>query len=209
MNSSDISIISEKMESMSINRVVRHNKKLPQSRYSPYSKETYLNIEKEMKKDEAKRLGVEFSLFVAEAMFLLSDDLRSMLLFCLWLLKDAGNKGLTAPVVVGREMDRIVSILGKRESSSCEEVKTSDLEHYNLELNKLEETLRSAKEVSEANGFAREAIKSNIVYLWKCLFETSQPNVINLKNRILDMFTPLLIQVREDACSRLIASLHI
>ncbi|CAD5314528.1 unnamed protein product [Arabidopsis thaliana] len=200
------------MESMSINRVVRHNKKLPQSRYSPYSKETYLNIEKEMKKDEAKRLGVEFSLFVAEAMFLLSDDLRSMLLFCLWLLKDAGNKGLTAPVVVGRllcvvlhvfetyikpkngvyqadgksnqwelileskqkfvfgvrEMDRIVSILGKRESSSCEEVKTSDLEHYNLELNKLEETLRSAKEVSEANGFAREAIKSNIVYLWKC-----------------------------------------
>jgi len=253
MNSSDISIISEKMESMSINRVVRHNKKLPQSRYSPYSKETYLNIEKEMKKDEAKRLGVEFSLFVAEAMFLLSDDIRSMLLFCLWLLKDAGNKGITAPVVVGRllcvvlhvfetyikpknrvyqadgksnqwelilessqkfffgvrEMDRIVSILGKRESSSCEEVKTSDLEHYNLELNKLEETLRSAKEVSEANGFAREAIKSNIVYLWKCLFETSQPNVINLKNRILDMFTPLLIQVREDACSRLIASLHI
>ncbi|KAG7599288.1 hypothetical protein ISN44_As06g034750 [Arabidopsis suecica] len=254
MNSSDISIISEKMESMSVSHhVARHNKKLQKSRYSPYSKETNITIDKEMQKDEAIRLGVELSLFVAEAMVLLSDDIRSMLLFCLWLLKHAG-KGITAPVVgrlifvmiyvfetyikpkneiyqAGgksnqwelfvkssqnfvfgiRELDRIVLILRKRESSFGELVKTSDFEHYNQELKKLEETLRSAKNDSEAYGFSREAIKSNILYLWKSLLETSPPKVkvINPKNRILEMFKPLLIQAREDACSRLIASLHI
>ncbi|ANM63827.1 unnamed protein product [Arabidopsis thaliana] len=256
MNSSDISIISEKMESMSMNhRVVRHchNKKLQQSRYSPYSKENIIStIEKEMQKDEAIRLGVELSLFVAETMVLLSDNLRSMLLFCLWVLTNAECTYFTDPVVGRlhcvmlyvletyikpkngvyladvksnqwevfvkscksfvfgiRELDRIVLILGKRESSSCEVVKTSDFEHCNQELKKLEETLRSAKDVSEANGFAREVIKSNILCLWKSLFETSQPKVINLKNRTLDMFKPLLNQAREITCSSLIASLHI
>ncbi|EFH67439.1 hypothetical protein ARALYDRAFT_891183 [Arabidopsis lyrata subsp. lyrata] len=99
------------MESISMTdhvRVVRHNIRLPQSRYifslvisfiisfesllsfiSEYSILIYyficrtdLNKEKEKPKEEAIQLGVELSLFVAEAMFLLSDDLRSTLHFC-------------------------------------------------------------------------------------------------------------------------------
>ncbi|XP_019094926.1 PREDICTED: uncharacterized protein LOC104757841 [Camelina sativa] len=197
------------MESLSVtHRVVRHSKRLPQSRYSPYAKDINLsNYEKQ--KEEAVRLGVDLSLSVAEAMFLLSDDMRSMLLFCLWLLKYAGNKDINAPVV-GRELDRFVLILRNRESSRGGVVKPSDFEHYNQELKKLEETLRSSKDVSaEANGFAREAIKSNILYLWKSLFETSQPKVTNPRTRILEMFRPLFNQPREDDCSSLIASLHI
>ncbi|XP_019091523.1 PREDICTED: uncharacterized protein LOC104742044 [Camelina sativa] len=198
------------MESLSVtHRVVRNNKRLPQSRYSPYTKETNLTSY-EKQKEEAVRLGVDLSLSVAEAMFLLSDDMRSMLLFCLWLLKYAGNKDINAPVV-GRELDRFVLIIRKyRESSLGVVVKPSDFEHYNQELKKLEETLRSSKDISaEANGFAREAIKSNILYLWKSLFETSQPKVINPRTRILEMFRPLFKQPREDDCSSLIASLHI
>nr|ABE65397.1 hypothetical protein At1g35365 [Arabidopsis thaliana] len=112
MNSSDISTISKKMESMSTtDRVVRNNKRLPQSRYSPYilrselstihnSKKTNLTIEKQ--KEEAIRLGVELSLFMAEAMFILSDDLRSMLLLCPLIVKYAGFKYTNDGPVVGR-----------------------------------------------------------------------------------------------------------
>ncbi|EFH67435.1 predicted protein [Arabidopsis lyrata subsp. lyrata] len=193
------------MESMSItHRVVRHDKRLPQSRYSPYilgsvtttipyTKETDLTIERQ--KDEAIRLGVELSLFVAEAMFILSDDLRSMLLFFPLVVKYAGYKNTNDGPV--------------RESSFGDVVKLqTDFEHYNQELKKLEETLSSAKDVSEANGFAREAIKSNILHMWESLFETPS-KLIHPKVRMLEMFRPLLNQSRENICSRLIASLHI
>ncbi|CAL9217459.1 unnamed protein product [Arabidopsis halleri] len=263
MNSSDISTISKKMESMSItHRVVRHDKRLPQSRYSPYilgsviatipyTKETDLTIERQ--KDEAIRLGVELSLFVAEAMFILSDDLRSMLLFFPLVVKYAGYKNTNDGPVVGRlfcvmlyvfetyikpkngvyqadgksiqqeligkshqnfsfgikELDCIVFVLGKRESSFGDVVKLqTDFEHYNQELKKLEETLRSAKDVSEANGFVRDEIKSNILHMWESLFETPS-KLIHPKVRMLEMFRPLLNQSRENICSRLIASLHI
>ncbi|XP_020868753.1 uncharacterized protein LOC9327252 [Arabidopsis lyrata subsp. lyrata] len=99
MSSSDISKQMESTMSMTDRvHVVRHNNRLPQSRYSPYGK-TDLNNEKEKQKEEAIRLGVELSLFVAEAMFLLSDDLRSMLLFCFCLLTFAGKKDYDGPVV--------------------------------------------------------------------------------------------------------------
>ncbi|OAP14388.1 hypothetical protein AXX17_AT1G36120 [Arabidopsis thaliana] len=151
------------MESMSTtDRVVRNNKRLPQSRYSPYilrselstihnSKKTNLTIEKQ--KEEAIRLGVELSLFMAEAMFILSDDLRSMLLLCPLIVKYAGfkytNDGPVESVirilVFGiKELDRIVFVLGKREGSCGGVVKPSDFEHYNQEMKKLEEMLRSA-----------------------------------------------------------------
>jgi len=178
-------------------RVVRNNKRLPQSRYSPYilrselstihnSKKTNLTIEKQ--KEEAIRLGVELSLFMAEAMFILSDDLRSMLLLCPLIVKYAGFKYTNDGPVVGRlfcvmlhvfetyikpkngvyqvngksiqreligkchqnfsfgikELDRIVFVLGKREGSCGGVVKPSDFEHYNQEMKKLEEMLRSA-----------------------------------------------------------------
>ncbi|XP_023633038.1 uncharacterized protein LOC17899873 isoform X2 [Capsella rubella] len=197
------------MESMSMTqRVVRfrQNKNLQQSRFSPYTKETTILTKQ---KEEAVRLGVELSLSVAEAMFLLSDDIHTMLVFCLWLVKYAGNESVNAHVL-GRELYRFVSILKNRDSSLDGDVviKQSDFEHYKEELKKLEETLRSSKDV-EVNGFAREAIKSNILYLWKSLFETSQPKVINPCSRIREMFRPLLNQVREEVCSSLIASLHI
>lgn len=53
----------------------------------------------EKQKEEAVRLGVEFSLLVAEAMFVLSDDIRSVLLFCFWLLKYAEKSDYNGPVV--------------------------------------------------------------------------------------------------------------
>ncbi|CAH2048189.1 unnamed protein product [Thlaspi arvense] len=40
---------------------------------------------------EAVRLGVELSLYVAQSMFLLCDDIRSMLIFCFKLWRDAKN----------------------------------------------------------------------------------------------------------------------
>ncbi|AEE31786.1 hypothetical protein (DUF1184) [Arabidopsis thaliana] len=179
------------MESMSTtDRVVRNNKRLPQSRYSPYilrselstihnSKKTNLTIEKQ--KEEAIRLGVELSLFMAEAMFILSDDLRSMLLLCPLIVKYAGFKYTNDGPV--------------REGSCGGVVKPSDFEHYNQEMKKLEEMLR-------------DEIKSNILHLWKSLFETPI-KLIYPEVRMLEMFKPLLNQSRESICSRLIASLDI
>ncbi|CAD5314532.1 unnamed protein product [Arabidopsis thaliana] len=112
---------------------------------------TDLNKEKENQKEEAIRPGVKLSLFVAEAMFLLSDNLRSI------------------------------------------------FEYYNQELKKLEEKLRSAKEFSEANGFVREEIKSNILHLWKSLFEAT-PEVRNSnKTIVLELFSP----IDNEVCCRL------
>ncbi|AAG12604.1 hypothetical protein; 50510-49748 [Arabidopsis thaliana] len=129
------------MESMSMtDRIVRNNKR------------TNLNKEKENQKEEAIRPGVKLSLFVAEAMFLLSDNLRSI------------------------------------------------FEYYNQEMKKLEEKLRSAKEFSEANGFVREEIKSNILHLWKSLFEAT-PEVMKPNKLILfEMFMPIQV---EDLCRHL------
>ncbi|KAL9858702.1 hypothetical protein AtNW77_Chr1g0039471 [Arabidopsis thaliana] len=88
--------------------VIRNNKRLLQSRYSPYilesmiynipyTKETDLTNEKQ--KDEAELLGVE--LFMSEAMFLLSDDIYSMLLFFYKIiLKYTGNNERKNPTQV-------------------------------------------------------------------------------------------------------------
>ncbi|XP_010500024.2 PREDICTED: uncharacterized protein LOC104777461 [Camelina sativa] len=245
MSSSDILIISKQMDSMSMTdhvRVVRHNKRLPKSRYSPYTLRT-----KEKQKEEAVRLGVEFSLFVAEAMFLLSDEIRSMLVFCFWLFKYAGKRKFDGPVLgrvfhviqyvfvtyikpkngvyqdggksiqweqfktsscyfsIGiRVLTRIVSVL---EAGAF--VKPSGLKHYNQELTKLEENLRSVKDVSVANGFAREAIQSNIFHIWKSLFETTPEMISPNKAIVIELFRPLLNEASRDACSRLLTSLHI
>ncbi|KAG7593975.1 hypothetical protein ISN45_Aa01g027560 [Arabidopsis thaliana x Arabidopsis arenosa] len=202
-----------------------------------------LNKDKEKQKEEAIRLGVELSLFVVEAMFLLSDDLRSMLLFCFCLLTYAGKKDYDGPVV-GRlvrviqyvfvtyikpkngvyhddglsihvelmktcpqhfnsgvgGLNSLVSIL-----KNGSVVKSYGFEYYNQEMKKLEEKLRSAKEFSEANGFVRDEIKSNIVHLWKSLFEET-PEVINPNKPILfELFRP----VRDEDLRRRLASLLI
>jgi len=79
-------------------------------------------------------------------------------------------------------------------------VKSCGFEYYNQEMKKLEEKLRSAKEFSEANGFVREEIKSNILHLWKSLFEAT-PEVIKPNKLILfELF--MHVQV-EDLCRHL------
>lgn len=79
-------------------------------------------------------------------------------------------------------------------------VKSYSFEYYNQELKKLEEKLRSAKEFSEANGFVREEIKSNILHLWKSLFEAT-PEVMKPNKLILfEMFMPIQV---EDLCRHL------
>lgn len=203
--------------------------------------------QREKQKLEAVRLGVELSLFVAEAMFLLSDDIRSVLLFSYSLFKYAGKGDYDSPVVGRlihviqyvfetyikpkngvyqdgsksiqfeliktspqhftfgvRVLDRIVSIL-----KDDVLMKPSVFEIYDQELKKLEDKFRFAKHVSEANGFAREAIESNILHLWKSLFETT-PEVINPnKTIILELFRPVENEGNRIACCRRLASLLI
>ncbi|KAL9308381.1 hypothetical protein AtEden1_Chr1g0039361 [Arabidopsis thaliana] len=125
-------------------------------------------LRKENQKEEAIRPGVKLSLFVAEAMFLLSDNLR----------------GLNSIVLILKN-DNVVKSCG--------------FEYYNQEMKKLEEKLRSAKEFSEANGFVREEIKSNILHLWKSLFEAT-PEVRNSnKTIVLELFSP----IDNEVCCRL------
>ncbi|VYS48044.1 unnamed protein product [Arabidopsis thaliana] len=228
------------MESMSMTdhvRIVRNNKRLPHSRYSPYTLGTDLNKENEKQKEEAIRLGVELSLFVVEAMFLLSDDLRSTLQFCFCVLNIAGKRDYDGPVV-GRLVSVIqyvyetyikpkngvyhddglsihvelmktcpshfnfgVRVLNHNVWSlkNGKVVKSYSFEYYNQELKKLEEKLRSAKEFSEANGFVREEIKSNILHLWKSLFEAT-PEVRNSnKTIVLELFST----INNEVCCRL------
>ncbi|VVA94308.1 unnamed protein product [Arabis nemorensis] len=91
MTSTDISIISTNMESLWVTSCVLHDNE--SVIYSPCEFVFLLRtkISKEKQKEEAVRVGVEFSLFVAEAMFMLSDDVRSTLWFGRWLLSHACN----------------------------------------------------------------------------------------------------------------------
>ncbi|ESQ28990.1 hypothetical protein EUTSA_v10023974mg, partial [Eutrema salsugineum] len=160
-------------------------------------------------KEEVVQLGVELSLYVAESMFLLCDDISCMLRFCFKLWRDdlkpsspLGERLLRVMhyVYTGHIKPRngVCQIGGK--SVQWELIRTS-LENFGTgirylhelitiltvggfldgreftthiedALKKVEEKLRCAKDVSEANGFAREAMKSNIWDLWKSLFDT-------------------------------------
>ncbi|CAA7059967.1 unnamed protein product [Microthlaspi erraticum] len=248
MSSSDISVISKQMESISMttHRVLRRKKKLPPARYSPYNdtNTTCTASTKEKQKEEVVRLGVELSIFVAETLFVLSDDIRYMLAFCCFVFKYAGNRSFNGPVIgrvfrvmeyvietyikpkngLGvyhqdgtklppweqyphvsfgtRGLDRIVSILKKGGV-----VESSILVNYKQQLKKSEAKLRSVKDVSEANGFAREAIESHIVHLWKSLFETA-PEVIST-TRFLDLFGLVFNEGKQIDCCRRLSSLGI
>lgn len=203
--------------------------------------------EKQKQKEEAIRLGVKLSLFLAEAMFLLSDDIRSMLVFCFWLFKNEGKRSFDGPVV-GRVFHVIQYVFvtyikpkngvyhdGGRsiqweqfKTSSYHfcfgirvlarivwvlkiggQVKPSGFKQYNQELKKLEENLRSFKDVSKANGFAKEAIEFTIFHLWKSLFERAPEMVNPNKALVHELFRPLLNEASRDACSRCLSSLHI
>lgn len=89
-------------------------------------------------------------------------------------------------------------------------VKPSGFEHYNQERKSLEGKLRCVKDVSEANGCAREAIASNILHLWKPLFETTTTTVmINPHTRVVELFRPVMNEANRDSCSLGLASLLI
>ncbi|CAA7054322.1 unnamed protein product [Microthlaspi erraticum] len=66
--------------------LVRNTKLPPRRSYKYYPFETGSGSGKEEMKEEVVRLGVEYSLLVSETMFLLCDDIRTVLWFCatLW-----------------------------------------------------------------------------------------------------------------------------
>ncbi|CAN7125875.1 unnamed protein product [Brassica rapa subsp. narinosa] len=226
------------MESKSTSGVVR--RKPPSFRFYPYT--SGASGKKDMK-DEVIRLGVEFSVSVAESMFLLCDDIRTMLFISLTLWKYVLPEG--NPVVErlfllihyiyskhikpkngvlyqngeGKSaqwnlikttwndfvcgiivLNRLVLVLRVKDCSYDDRLLLSAIAKYKQELKNLEGKLRSAKDVSEANGFARETIKSNIFPFWKSLFDEQGKEEIprEIKNRMLrELFKPLDGETRD------------
>ncbi|CAE5962174.1 unnamed protein product [Arabidopsis arenosa] len=211
-----------------------HREMLALSPHSPYI--LGFDFAKQELKEEVVRLGVELSLYVAESMYLLSDDIRSMLRFCLKLWRDAKGDVLIpdSPVVERlllaihyvyskdikpkhggvyqndgksvqwelirttwenfdagiRDLDRLVLIL--RGEGTCFDGRefTSRIEEA---LKKVDDKLRCAKAVSEAKGFAREAMETDIGDLWKSLFDKEAKEV--MKHEIFwDLFLPLCME---------------
>ncbi|CDY25369.1 BnaA05g19150D [Brassica napus] len=155
---------------------------IPQSRCSPFTNGTADVTKEKEQKEEAVRLGVELSLCMAEAMFILSDDRRSMTYFCFFTL---------FKTKMDRRLAHIVSTL----EIGCL-VKPSVFEQYNRELKKLEENLG-------------EAIETEILPLWKSLFETNS-EVIKLDKTInSELLRPLLNELNKEVCARSLASLAI
>ncbi|VVB03747.1 unnamed protein product [Arabis nemorensis] len=122
-------------------------------------------------KQEVVQLGVELSLYVAQSMFLLCDDIRTM------FYGDANNES--------HVMDRGGGTCGRELTSSIEEA-----------VKKIEEKLWCVKAVSEENGFARDVIESKILHLWKSLFDKeakeARLTLKEIKNGILRKLFGLL-----------------
>ncbi|XP_010491492.1 PREDICTED: uncharacterized protein LOC104769067 isoform X2 [Camelina sativa] len=192
-------------------------------------------------REEVVQLGVELSLCVAESMFLLSDEIRSVLKFCLklWISVRVFRKtGSPVGEMLLRMMHHVYlrNIKPKNgvyhigcKSVQWDLIRTTwedfvagirDLHNLfmRLEVNgtsaggreytsrvedllkKVKEKLRCAKDVSEATGFAREAMESNILGLWKSLFnqDTEEAWAQNVMRRemLMDLFQPIL----EESC---------
>ncbi|KAL0743133.1 hypothetical protein Bca4012_084646 [Brassica carinata] len=233
--------------------VIRHTKRLPQSRSSPFTNGTTADVtakEKEEQKEASVRLGVELSLFMAQAMFILSDDRSSMTHFCFWTLFKTkmdrrgpvlrrmyrviqhvfathikpmnrvyteGGKSSQSQLMGEFRQDFVSAIRGLADIVStlgiggCL-VKPSVFEKYNQELKKLEENFRSVKNVSEANGFSREAIECDFLHLWKSLFGTTRESseAMKLDKSISsELIRPLLNEVNKEIRARSLASLVI
>ncbi|KAJ4887686.1 hypothetical protein Rs2_27434 [Raphanus sativus] len=216
------------MESKSASGVVR--RKSPSFRFYPYASGSAFG-KKDMK-DEVIRLGVELSVSVAESMYLLCDDIRTMLFIslALWkyvlperspvverlflvihhiyskdikpkngvllyqkgegksrqwdLIKTAWNDFVCGIIV----LHRLVCVLRVKEYCCYDDrLLLSAIGKYKQELKNLEDKLRSDRDVSEGNGFARETIKSNISHFWKSLFDEEGKEEIprEIKNRML------------------------
>ncbi|KAF8088377.1 hypothetical protein N665_0544s0023 [Sinapis alba] len=185
-------------------------------------------------REEVVRLGVELSLYVTETMFLMCDDIPSVLLFCkrLWVAvgKDL-NQPNDSPV-----MERLLRVFhyvylkhikpkngsgdGGGTSSvqwklamACFEdfyVGFRDLHVFVRDgrqeftsnsiyeaLRNIEEKLRCGKAVSKANGYARKAMETEVLVMWKSVFDEPTMGLWALRMMrvgiIIDMFyLPLL-----------------
>ncbi|CAN7138139.1 unnamed protein product [Brassica rapa subsp. narinosa] len=154
--------------------------------------------------EEAVRLGVELSLYAAESMFLVCDDIRSVLLFCerLWLAVEKDmSQPHDSPVI-----ERLLRVFhyvyfylkhikpkngGVFRDGGTSFTPTS----IDKALKNIEKKLRHAKAVSKANGFARDAMESDVLVMWKSLFDKPTEDLWTVKLKRLgilnDMFHPL------------------
>uniref|UniRef100_M4EK79 Uncharacterized protein n=1 Tax=Brassica campestris TaxID=3711 RepID=M4EK79_BRACM len=226
------------MESKSTSGVVR--RKPPSFRFYPYTSGS-ASGKKDMK-DEVIRLGVEFSVSVAESMFLLCDDIRTMLFISLTLWKYVLPEGnpvverlfLLIHYIYSKDikpkngvlyqngegksaqwnlikttwndfvcgiivLNRLVLVLRVKDCSYDDRLLLSAIAKYKQELKNLEGKLRSAKDVSEANGFARETIKSNIFPFWKSLFDEQGRNFAKqeLKDEVVRLGVELSLYIAQ------------
>uniref|UniRef100_A0A1J3F3T8 Uncharacterized protein n=2 Tax=Noccaea caerulescens TaxID=107243 RepID=A0A1J3F3T8_NOCCA len=222
------------MESESTSGVLR--RKARSYRYYPYSSGSVSG--KEEMKEEVVRLGAELSVSVAESMFLVCDDVRTLLFLCLRLWRDVlpqcdpvlerlllvmyhvyskdikpkngvfqnGGDGKSSQwkfvgtiwkdfvcgIVV---LHRLVLVLRRKDCSFDDRLLSSAIAKHKQELKSLEDKLRFAKDVSEANGFlGRETVGSSIFHFWKTLFdeEADKEATKVIRKRILrDLFEPI------------------
>lgn len=184
-------------------------------------------------REEAVRLGVELSLYAAESMFLVCDDIRSVLLFCerLWLAVEKDMRQPHDSPVIERLLrvfhyvylkhikpkknggvfrDGGTSVQFRLAMASFEDfhggirdldvfVREGTREFTSTSIDKalknIEKKLRRAKAVSKANGFARDAMESDVLVMWKSLFDKPTEDLwtVKLKRRgiVNDMFYPL------------------
>ncbi|CAN8256042.1 unnamed protein product [Cochlearia groenlandica] len=195
--SSSTKEISKKMESNRNNNNMRRRSR----RYSPYtsSSDSMTNTNEKQQREEAVRLGVELSLLVSETMLMLSEDIDSVLVFCLKLLKNSGHRDFNGP-----RRDVVAADVA---------VKPSDFEHCNQTINKIKEEKASLLLLSKDDDIVseEEEIKAKAVHVWKSLFETTKRREDMRVSMVglIQMFKPIFNQVRASVSSRLIQSLHI
>ncbi|CDY39840.1 BnaC02g42780D [Brassica napus] len=173
--------------------------------HSPYILER--DFAKQELKDEVVRLGVELSLYIAQAMFLLLLRVIHYVYFKYIEPKNGvyRNGGLSVQMRLAiptwenfddviLSLNVLVPVLRQEGRCACGRNFMSSMEE---QLKKVEEKLRCGKVVSEANGFSREVIEPSFFGLWKSLFNKEANNEATqtlkvIKNRILrDLFLPL------------------
>nr|VDC91242.1 unnamed protein product [Brassica rapa] len=194
------SIISGIFDPISGKPIHRKIRALPS--HTPYILGSVILIDfpKQEMKEEVVKLGIELSLLVAQSIVLYvnydikpkdkefeNDDVR-------WVQSKVirtTRKDFAAGI---RDLDRLVTILRGEGSYSDGREITSRIEEA---LKRIEDKLRCTKKNSEENGFAREAMESNILEVWRSLFDKNakeawKPRVMRRIVSLTDICKPLL-----------------
>ncbi|KAL0685129.1 hypothetical protein Bca4012_051977 [Brassica carinata] len=142
-------------------------------------------------KEEVVKLGIERLLYVNYAIqpkdkAFENDDAR----WVQWKVIRTTMKDFAAGI---RDLDRLVTILRGEGSYSDDREFTSRIEA----LKRIDDKLRCTKKNSEENGFAREMMESNILELWRFLFDKKakgawKPRVMRRIVSLTDLYKPLL-----------------